>query len=125
MKRELAALSLLLLLILAAIGNLHRADALVDRVEHSLDLAEQAAQEGDFGAALSHLEAGKRCWNSRESYTQVFFRHPDLDALQDAFSQLEQALRQQDESWPAMLTLLRYHLRMLDQMEHLSWGTVF
>lgn len=125
MKREIAALTLLLLLILGAIWNLSAADALVDRVSHSLDLAEQAAQSGDYDTALSHLEAGKLAWNARESYTQVFFRHPDLDALQDAFSQLEQLLRQEDRSWPAMLTLLRYHLHMLDQMEHLSWGTVF
>lgn len=125
MKREFAAMALLLLLILGSIWNLRAADALVDQVAGSLDRTEQAALLGDYRAALSHLEAGKRAWNARESYTHIVFRHPDLDALQDAFSQLELLLRQEDEAWPAMLTLLRYHLHMLDQMEHVSWGTIF
>ncbi len=125
MKRELAAAALLLLLILGAAGNLQRADALTRQVSNSLDRAEQAARQGEYDGALLRLNEAREIWNSQNSYTQIFFRHPDLDALQDAFAQTELLLRQEDPSWPAMLTLLRYHLNMLDQMEHLSWGTVF
>ena len=125
MKREIGAGVLLLLLILGAVWNLHTADALTKQVSNSLDRADQAARQGDYDAALILLEEGRHIWNSERSYTQVFFRHPDLDALQDAFSQAEQLLRQKDPSWPAMFSLLRYHLSTVDQMEHLSWGTVF
>ena len=38
---------------------------------------------------------------------------------------LEQLLRQEDASWPAALRLLRYHLETVDEMEHVSLGTVF
>ena len=125
MKRELAAALLLLLLILGSCWNLHRADALTQQVADSLDRAEQAARQGDYDSALLLLKEGLDVWNAQNGYTQVFFRHPDLNALQDAFAQAEQLLRQKDPSWPAMLSLLRYHLRMVDQMEHVTWGTVF
>ena len=48
--------------------------------------------------------------------TQVFFRQPDLDSLQDAFADLGQLLLQKDEAWPAALRRLRYHLEMVDRM---------
>ena len=125
MKRELAAAALLLLLAAGAFWNLRTADRLTDLVEYSLDRAERAARQADYEGALAALEEGRALWNSRERYTQVFFRHPDLDALQDAFAGLEQLFRQGDEAWPAALALLRYHLRSLDRMEHPSLGTVF
>lgn len=125
MKRELAAAALLLLLAAGAFWNLRAADRLSDQVERSLDRAERAARQADYEGALAALEAGRSIWNSRENYTQAFFRHPDLDALQDAFAGLEQLLLQRDEGWPAALALLRYHLRATDRMEHLSLGTIF
>ena len=125
MKRELAAAALLLLLILGAAWNLRSADTLTRQVANSLDRAEQAARQREYDKALLLLKEGQDVWNAQNIYTQIFFRHPDLDALQDAFAQAEQLLRQKDPSWPAMFMLLRYHLKMVNQMEHLSWGTVF
>ena len=125
MKRELCAAALLLLLIAGAVWHLRTADRLASRVEFSLDQAERAARAGDYGRALDALEEGRGLWNSRRTYTRIFFRHPDLDSLQDSFFQLEQLLRQEDEAWPAALALLRYHLETVDEMEHVTVGTVF
>ncbi len=125
MKRELAAAALLLLLILGAVWHLHTADRLTARVELSLHRSELDARRGDFQAALIALENGREVWDANETYTHVFFRHPDLDAIQDAFYGLEELFRQEDPAWPAALGLLRYHLRAADEMEHVSVGTVF
>lgn len=125
MKRELCAGLLLLLLVAGAVWNLAEADRLTGRVTDSLDRAEQAARQADYDGALTALQEGHALWNSRKAYTQVFFRHPDLDGLQEAFAALEQLLRQEDEAWPAALELLRYHLETVDEMEHVSLGTVF
>ena len=125
MKRELWAALLLLLLAAGSLWHLHTADRLTGQVENSIDRAEQAARQADYDGALTALQGGHALWNSRKAYTQVFFRHPDLDGLQEAFAALEQLLRQEDEAWPAALELLRYHLETLDRMEHVSPGTVF
>ena len=89
MKRELAAAALLLLLIAGAVWHVHTADALNQTVERSLHRVELAARRGDFDAALTALENGRQVWDSHGTYTQIFFRHPDLDAIQDAFHGLE------------------------------------
>lgn len=125
MKREWIAASLLLLLILGAVWHLRMADCLTGEVERSFHRVELAAERGEFDAALTALENGRAVWDAHRSYEQVFFRHPDLDALQDAFASLEQLLRQEDPAWPAALGLLRYHLEALKEMEHISVGTIF
>lgn len=125
MKREWIALSLLMLLFLGAAWHLAAADSLMEAVEHSIHRAELAARQGDYDAALLALENGREVWNRHRTYTDIFFRHPDLDTLQDAFASLEQLLRQEDPAWPAALALLRYHLEALNRMEHISMGTVF
>ena len=94
-------------------------------MEDSLDRAEQAARQEDYEAALAALREGRQVWQASSVYAQVFFRHPDLDSLQEAFAALEQLLRQEDRAWPAALELLRYHLQTLIRMEHVSPGTVF
>ncbi len=125
MRREAAAAALLLLLIGLTLRHLQTTDRLIGAVERHLSQTEQAARAGDFDAALRHLEASRRLWNGHRSYAQAFFRHPDLDSLQDAFAGLEQLLRQGDPAWPAALRLLRYHLEMLGQMEHPSIRSIF
>ena len=125
MKRECCAAGLLLLLAAGSLWHLHTADQLTDRVTDSIDRAEQAARQEDYEAALAALQEGRQVWQASGIYTRIFFRHPDLDALEDAFAALEQLLRQEDRAWPAALELLRYHLETLDRMEHVSPGTVF
>ena len=125
MKRELCAAGLLLLLAAGSLWHLHRADRLTRAVSDSLDRAEQAARQEDYEAALAALREGRQVWQASSVYAQIFFRHPDLDSLQEAFAALEQLLRQEDMAWPAALELLRYHLQTLNRMEHVSPGTVF
>ena len=125
MKRELCAAGLLLLLAAGSLWHLHTADRLTGQVEDSLERAEQAARQEDYEAALAALREGRQVWQASSVYAQIFFRHPDLDSLQEAFAALEQLLRQEDRAWPAALELLRYHLQTLNRMEHVSPGTVF
>ena len=125
MKREIAAAALLLLLILGAVWNLHTADRLMERVEYNLHRAERAARREDYAYARAALSCAKEIWDGKKTYTHIFFRHPDLDDITDAFAGLDQLLLEQDPGWPAALQLLRDHLENVVEMEHVSIGTVF
>ena len=83
MKREAVAAGLLFLLLLGTVLHLHFTDSLIAAVERGLNRAEQAARTGDYESALRALESSRSRWDAHRSYAQAFFRHPDLDALQD------------------------------------------
>lgn len=126
MKRELFALLLLALLIAGAFLNIRHIDSLTQSVSACLDRSEKYAGEGDFDGALAAFESGLSLWHSARSYTNVFIRHPELDATYDTFYELEEALLQQDaEALPAVYSKLQYHLSCISFMEHLSAGSVF
>ena len=125
MRREWYAGALLLFLILGAAWNLRTADRLLSGVESSLCRAELAARQGAYEEARRELERGRQLWNKNDTYTQIFFRHADLDDIQDAFFALEGYLRQKDPAWPAALAQLRYHLETVDRMEHLTPEAIF
>lgn len=126
MKRELTAALLLLLLILVSLWNTCYLDRLTDEVNADLERAERAAARGDYDAALTALNTALTVWQNAGHYTNIFLRHPDVDAANDAFYQADQLLLQRDgKAFPAALALLRYHLRCIEYMEHLSVGTVF
>ena len=126
MKREQAAIALLLLLLAIALWNVRHADFLTDQLEENLLRSERALSRGDRDMALTALDNALNLWLRSRGYTGVFFRHPDVDATSDAFYELQQLLLQRDtDGAEAAYERLRYHLDMLDAMEHLSWGTVF
>ena len=125
MKRELAAAVLLLILIGGAVFNVHVADCVTETVERSLHRAEAAAERGDYSTALTALQNGLDVWEGKKNYVHMFFRHPDIDAIYDAFTELEQKFLEGEESWPAAFRRLRYHLQSITYMEHVSFGTVF
>ena len=126
MKRELWALTLLVLLCAGAALNVCTADRLIGTVEQSLDRAEHAAARSDFDTALLALNTARDLWDGYRCYTHIFLRHPDLDAIGDAFYQAEAMLRQHDrEAFPALLAQLRFHLQAIDRMEHPDLGSIF
>ena len=126
MKRELIALILLALLIIGAAINLACVDQLTHLVCLNLNRSEKAAAYGDFETARKSYETGFSVWQSARHYTSVFLRHPDVDAAADAFYDLQQLLFQEDSNaLPAAYARLRYHLDVIDYMEHPSIGTIF
>ena len=126
MKREWIAIGLLSLLLGTAVLNIVRADRLLDLVVINLTRSENAVHQGDYDTAAACFENGFSVWQNARSYTNVFLRHPDVDAAADAFYDLQQLLLQQDEAaLPAAFARLRYRLEVIDYMEHPSIDTIF
>ena len=125
MKKELTAIGLLLLLLLSAFLNVRHIDNLIEGVQARLTCSESAAEREDAEEALTALAGALELWESHRGYTGVFLSHRDLDSLYDAFSQLEEKLRQEDfQAAAAGYSRLRYYLQDLSSLEHLSFGSV-
>ena len=126
MKREWIAAGLLALLIGTATLNIVRADSLLEQISINLNRAEGAVLHRDYETAAACFDNGFSIWQDARNYTNVFLRHPDVDAAADAFYDLQQLLLQKDrEALPAAFARLRYRLEIIDYMEHPSIGTIF
>ena len=126
MKRELAALALLLALMAGAIWNVHTIDALTDGIRQDTLLAQQAAARGDYPTAEQHLRQGMQRFEDAAPYTQIFIRHAEINSCMDAFFDYAATLQaQESEAAMAACEKLLYHLECIDEMEHPKLGSIF
>ena len=126
MKWEHGALLLLLALMLIAAWNVRHADFMTDQIGETLLRSEHAAQRGEYDLALTNVRSAFALWRKARVYTGVFLRHADIDRVTDAFHELISLLQQEEQTaLSSGFARLRYHLRTLDLMEHISPETVF
>ena len=126
MSRELIAGLLLALLILGAVLNIKAADRMAEGIARCLDMSEQAALAGDAEGAAAGMDAALELWLESEGYTHIFIRHSEIDGTSDAFYDAVEELSDGDsEALSAAYDKLRYHLRSLIDMEHVSLGSIF
>ena len=125
MKRELAALTLLILLLALLLGNIRALDTLIGEVEAHVCRSSAAAARGDRKGAVSELETALSLWDEARAYTHVFFRHSEIDAVSDSFFELNAALRGEEEQHEEAYLRLLYHLDCVEQMDHLRLGSIF
>ena len=125
MKKEAIAGAVLALLIALSAWNIYSIDALTDGISNSLRMSQALADIGDFDSAKIELDKGLRLWLNADGYTHIFLRHPEIDSTADAFYDLQQVLMQEDiTACAAAYSKLKYHLASIDQMEHLSLGSI-
>ena len=123
--REWVAAALLLALLLGSLGNIAYLDRLIGNIETELDHAAEAAEAGDFDAALRSCDRALAHWLRADAYTHIFIRHPEIDAIADAFYELRQLLAEENaQAAPSAFQKLRYHLDCIDNMEHIRPGSI-
>ena len=124
MKRERWTAGLLAAMLLGSLWNLKHLDGLIERIEDRVTESQAAAEAGSNEQALSALSEARDIWLQASGYTEIFLRHPEIDAVSDAFYELEQQLREtKTDAAPGYAKLL-YHLKCIDQMEHPRLGSV-
>lgn len=124
MKKEIIALSLLVLLFAASLFNIWYFDRLCLDIAGEVNASSDALERGDMDAAQEHLNSALHTWLDADSYTHIFIRHPEIDSTADAFYELGQALEENSESCRAAYDKLLYHLESIRTMEHLRFGSI-
>ncbi|MGN0965487.1 MAG: DUF4363 family protein [Dysosmobacter sp.] len=124
MKKEIFALSLLLLLFAASLFNIWAFDRLCLDIAGQVSASAEAMEKGETDAAREHLNKALSTWLDADSYTHIFIRHPEIDSTADAFYELGQALEENSESCRAAYDKLLYHLESIRTMEHLRFGSI-
>ena len=124
MKRELLAAALLILLLALLLGNIQAIDELIGAVEEHICRSSAALARGDRQLAVSEVETAMQLWQSAEGYTHIFIRHSEIDAVWDAFFELNAALRGPDDADASLYLDLLYHLDSLARMDELHLGSI-
>ena len=125
MKRELVALSLLVLLCVGAGLNVRALDTLTGELLSALTLSETQACSGDYAAARETLDRALERWLSADGYTHIFLRHSEIDAVSDSFYDLRSELEAgEGEGLRSLYEKLQYHLDSIDRIEHLSLKSI-
>ena len=125
MSREVLASLLLLLLIVGAWWNIRAVDSLSGYMLSSLEESEQAADKGDWTAALKAMDDALERWLKADSYTHIFIRHSEIDSTADAFYELREVLLAEElEGCDAAYGKLRYHIISIQEMEHPRLGSI-
>ena len=124
MKRELAAGTLLALLIAGAWWNIRAVDRLTGEIMAGLDTAQAAEARGQSEEAREALDEALKRWLEADRYTHIFIRHAEIDSTADAFYELQSLLLSGEGDSSAAYDRLRYHLESIRQMEHPSLGSI-
>ena len=124
MKRELAAGTLLVLLIAGAWWNIRAVDRLTGDILAGLDTAQAAEARGQPEEAREALDKALKRWLEADRYPHIFIRHAEIDATADAFYELQSQLLSGEGDSSAAYDKLRYHLESIRQMEHPSLGSI-
>ncbi len=126
MKKEGAALLLLGAIVLLSIWNLRAMDRLMEPLLSMTEEVFHLAEAGDLETAALLAEEAEDDWLRAGSYTHIFLRHPEIDAVTDAFCAFRGALAGEDpgEILGSYLSL-RVHLSGIREMEQPRLGCVF
>lgn len=125
MKKEIIALSLLVLLFAASLFNIWYFDRLCLDIAGEVKASAEALEQGDTKVAQEHLQNALHTWLEADSYTHIFIRHPEIDSTADAFYELGLELEGADsKSCRAAYAKLLYHLESIRTMEHLRFGSI-
>lgn len=125
MKRELAAIAILVLLIAGSWLNLRYLDSLTETLEEKLLLSQNAAEIGNMDIAEEALTDALDIWLNADGYTHIFIRHSEIDTISDAFYELYDALLSgENDSLEAAYGKLIYHLDSVTEIEHLSLRSI-
>ena len=125
MKRELAAIVLLILLASLLLTHIRTLDSLIGEVEAQVCASSAALTRCDRKGAASALETALKLWDEAGAYTRLFVSNSEIDAVWDAFFELNAALHGEEEPHEEAYLRLLYHLDRVEQMDHLRLGSIF
>lgn len=126
MKKDILAISLLLLLLCATLLNTMYLDTLVKELVAEVDTSQEHMEKGDYVTAESKLRGAIDYWNSVERYICVVIRHSEIDVTADAFyGLLSDVVSQDAESAVGSYEKIRSHLLGIATMEYVTIGSIF
>ncbi len=126
MKKELAAVALLLAIFLGSCWNGRHLESLLTELDRLAAFSLSEAEAGYWTTSDAAIRALQSRWAAAEAYACILLRQPEIDAVTEALCSLQGASAAQDA--PACLsavTGLHARLKSIRDTERLSFRSVF
>jgi len=124
MKKEILAVSILLLLAAGSIYNIIFVDSMTDSLLGLVDISRQLCADKDYTSASITLQKSIDLWLSYDAYAHIFLRHQEIDSVTDAYYELLDALENGNDCCEALYSTLKYHLKSLSDIERPTIGSI-
>ena len=125
MRKAIGALLLAAVMLSAAGWNIRHVRRFTGGLTEKAELCRASLSAGDSETALSLLYDALDDWRAGESYTYVFIRHGEADAVTDAFFDAAEAIANGEAGAFCALDRLEAHLACIDSMERITVKSVF
>ena len=125
MRKTIGALILAALMLAAAGWNIRHVRRFTGALTEQTERSRACLAAGDSEAALAALYAALDEWHAGESYTYVFIRHGEADAVTDAFFEAARAVADGEAGAFCALDRLEAHLACIESMERITVKSVF
>lgn len=126
MKRELAALAVLILLVATSIWNITQINTVTEEISIAICKSRTATEQLNFKSSRKFIDEGLKIWQENSAYTQIFLSQAQIDETTQSFYQLMEAVNNEDiltlsPSYEAML----HRLESIRDSELISIGSIF
>ncbi|MCL2409228.1 MAG: DUF4363 family protein [Oscillospiraceae bacterium] len=101
MKKELISLSMLILLILASIVNIHFLTGIKDAVSGLVEEADKHIREEDWERALESAEKARKKWDRHDAYIHMVLRQTEIESVTSSLNELSKELLSQSNTGAA------------------------
>ncbi|HHT16644.1 MAG TPA: DUF4363 family protein [Papillibacter sp.] len=126
MKKELVAVVVLVLMLIASICNYKYIEGITEEVLSLVDRSLEEGERGNWDDARRHGEEAAKLWESYDGYTHIFLRHSEIvDADAVLYHFIEQIYSQNISTAKAAREAARARLEHLVQVEKLRPGSIF
>lgn len=125
MKKEIAAVCILVFILAASLVNVRVFSGITASLSSDIEEARTCARSGRWDEAGEKLSACIGRWSSLHGYTHIFIRHTEIDKISDALEEYLGALLSRDISAAeSRYLVLIKQLNSVAEMERISLGTV-
>ena len=126
MKKEICAITTLLILVIGAIANFVHLHDLMEQINVHAEYSALYCSLEDYSAAHNETIKTLQLWTLAEEYTHVFIRYTDIDTIYDLFFDILRAVENREKFDAIYLTKeLKHCTESIMNTEKLSLASVF
>lgn len=126
MKKEIIVACFLVLLLTAAVINIHFMNKLTDNVSGLIEEAVKYASAEDWEKAEEKVEEAAKLWSDSDTYTHLVLRHPETETAMDAiYGFAEQIYAKEPGAARGAAKAAIARLKSISSIEQIKFGSIF